>query len=150
MDPSEAMRHRNICPVCGRPLTIGVEQRVEELADRPPSTTPPGDFPGFKYLLPLEEVLGKVLGKGYRVIQGVYRSLIEAGGSEYRVMLDLPLERIAEIAGGEVASAVKALREGTVRVKPGYDGVYGEMYFPDLEGTPPPPPRKPSSLDEFM
>jgi PHP family Zn ribbon phosphoesterase len=152
MSPSEAIKIGNICPVCRRPLTIGVEQRVEELADRPSSSTPPGDFPGFKYLLPLEEVLERVLKRGYQVIQGVYRSLIDAGGSEYKAMLDLPLERIAEIGGGEIASAIKALREGTVKVKPGYDGVYGEIDFPTLHepSTPQVSPKKSVSLDEFM
>ncbi len=137
MSPSESMKRGDTCPVCLRKLTVGVEQRVEELADRPPSKNPPGDFPLYKHLLPLEEIIGKVVRvEGYSRTKTIYDTLIKIGGNEYYVMLEMPLTVIQAVAGEEVANAVKSLREEKMRVQPGYDGIYGEMIFPSLEARP--------------
>ena len=34
MEPKSAIKSKNLCPKCNKKMTIGVEQRVEELADR--------------------------------------------------------------------------------------------------------------------
>jgi uncharacterized protein (TIGR00375 family) len=128
LSPKEAQKFNNICPVCRRKLTKGVEQRVEELADRPVGFKPKG-VPGCMRLLPLSEIIATVLGAASPSTQAVwkvYNSLVARFGSEYAVLIDAPREALAEVDAA-VADVVVKVREGSVHVVPGYDGVYGKL-----------------------
>ncbi|MEM1993949.1 MAG: endonuclease Q family protein [Nitrososphaerales archaeon] len=134
MPPQDAIKLKGICPKCGKKMTLGVEQRVEELADRALGYKPEGS-PDYKYMLPLEEIIGSAVGASTfsKAVQTKYKMLIESFGSEFRAAFQAPYEAISKIAGVEVASALKAVRENTVQIKPGFDGVYGEIEFPQLK-----------------
>ncbi len=139
LSPQEARKHNNICPVCHRPLTEGVEQRVEELADRPEGYRLP-DSPGFKRLMPLSEIIAAVLGvdsPSTQAIWKVYTPLVERFGDEYKVLIDAPKEALcAAVVDQRIAEAIIRVREGTARVVPGYDGVYGKLILPEESGKP--------------
>jgi uncharacterized protein (TIGR00375 family) len=127
--PKEALKFGNICPVCRRKLTKGVEQRVEELADRPVDFKPENAV-GFMRLLPLHEIITTVLGVDSPATQkvwGIYSPLVEKFGDEYAVLTDVSREALASVAGETVADAIVRVREGRARVVPGYDGVYGQL-----------------------
>jgi uncharacterized protein (TIGR00375 family) len=127
--PREAMKFGNVCPVCRRPLTKGVEQRVEELADRPANFRRAG-APGFLRLLPLSEVIAAVLGTDSPSTQTVwknYSTLIEKFGDEYKVLIDAPLEVLVKVVDAPIAEAIVKVRNGRAKVTPGYDGVYGQL-----------------------
>ena len=127
--PPESNRYGNICPVCRRKLTKGVEQRVEELADRSSSFKPDG-VPGFVRLLPLSEIIAAVLGittPSTQAVWKIYNALIEKFGDEYAVLMDKPLDELAKVVDASVAQAILKVRNGTARVTPGYDGVYGQL-----------------------
>ena len=129
LSPQEAQKLGNICPVCRRKLTKGVEQRVEELADRPPDFRL-GNVPGFMRLLPLSEIIAAVLGvdsPSTQAVWKIYNSLVGKFGDEYSVLMDAPKDAMAEVADARVADAVLRVREGSVSVVPGYDGVYGKL-----------------------
>jgi uncharacterized protein (TIGR00375 family) len=129
LSPKEAQKFGNICPVCRRKLTKGVEQRVEELADRPQGYMAAGK-PGFKRLLPLSEIIATVLNVDQPSTQAVwkiYNALIARFGNEYSVLLDSSEEALRETVDPEVASAILRVREGSVTVVPGFDGVYGKL-----------------------
>jgi uncharacterized protein (TIGR00375 family) len=129
LSPQEAQKLGNICPVCRRKLTKGVEQRVEELADRPPDFRL-GNVPGFMRLLPLSEIIAAVLGvdsPSTQAVWKIYNSLVGKFGDEYAVLMDAPKAAMAEVADARVADAVLRVREGSVSVVPGYDGVYGKL-----------------------
>ena len=131
LPPEEAKSIGNICPVCHKELTKGVDQRVDELADRPKGFTPRG-VPGYKHLLPLSEIIQTVLGVNYpglKKVWRVYNSLISRFGSEYSVLLDAPFEEIVDLSNVEIANAIMQVREERVKVIPGYDGVYGKIIF---------------------
>ncbi len=136
--PAEAAKMGNRCPVCRRVLTRGVEQRVEELADRHAGFKPEG-FPGYVHLLPLSEIISAVLGvssPGAMKVWNVYDRLVSRFGNEYTVLMDAPLGAMAETVDANVAEAVVRVREGKVKVTPGYDGVYGKIViFPEQEKT---------------
>jgi uncharacterized protein (TIGR00375 family) len=136
LSPEEARKHNTICPVCGRKLTEGVEQRVEELADRPIDFKL-ADSPGFVRLMPLHEIIAAVIEAASPSTQAVWKihtPLVEKFGNEFAVLIDAPKEVIAEIAGAHVAEAIIKVREGNVKVVPGYDGVYGRLVlFPREE-----------------
>jgi uncharacterized protein (TIGR00375 family) len=132
LSPREAQKFGNICPVCRRKLTKGVEQRVEELADRPVDFKP-ADVPGFMRLMPLSEIIATVLGAGSPSTQAVwkiYNLLVSRFGDEYTVLIDASREALVEVVDAAIADAVLRVRAGSVRVVPGYDGVYGKL---DLE-----------------
>ena len=133
LSPQEALKLGNICPVCRRKLTKGVEQRVEELADRPLNFKPANTV-GFKRLLPLSEILSTVLhvdSPSSQKVWNIYNSLIEKFGNEYTVLMDASREMLGAVAGEKIAEAIVNIREGNVRVTPGYDGVYGQIVVSD-------------------
>lgn len=127
VSPDEAKRLGNKCPKCGRKLTVGVLQRVDELADRPEGFKPAGAIP-FKRLLPLYEVISFATGVNRlyaRAVLEMQDKLIGRFGNEFSVLLETPEEDLAAQVPAKVAKAIIASREGKVKVVPGYDGVYG-------------------------
>jgi len=129
LSPQEAIKYGNVCPICRRKLTKGVEQRVEELADRPADYRPENTI-GYMHLLPLSEIIATVLGVAYPSVQKVwenYNKLIERFGNEYAVLIDASQEDMSSIVEPRIAEAVVRVREEKVKVIPGYDGVYGQL-----------------------
>jgi uncharacterized protein (TIGR00375 family) len=155
LSPQEAMKFGGRCPVCRRELTKGVEQRVEELADRPAGFRLES-APGYMHLLPLSEIISTVLGTAYPSVQKVweiYNTLVGRFRNEYAVLIDAPMEEMAKITDPRVAEAVVRVREEKVTVKPGYDGVYGELRLGNGQGKVEASEREPvkqRSLADFM
>jgi uncharacterized protein (TIGR00375 family) len=126
LEPKQSIKQSNICAVCRKRLTIGVAHRVEELADRPEGYAPPNPVP-FKTLLPLAELVAVVINQqlGTKKVWEQTLKLIGAFGSELNVLLEVPENRLSELASPALVSAIMKNREGKIRVRPGYDGVYG-------------------------
>ncbi|MEM2937288.1 MAG: endonuclease Q family protein [Candidatus Bathyarchaeia archaeon] len=127
LSPREAIKLGNICPVCRKKLTKGVEQRVEELADRPAGFKPENAI-GYMHLLPLSEIIATVLGvdsPSTHQVWNIYNKLVEKFGDEYTVLIEAPKETLGEVVNGRIAEAIVKVRENKIKVIPGYDGVYG-------------------------
>jgi len=128
LSPEESKKYHNICPTCGRPLTIGVLNRVAILADRKEGVTPKGAIP-FKSLIPLNEIIAESLGVttvSKRV--GIeYQNLIKKLGSEFNILLDVSRQELESAVALEIAEGIVRVREGKVVIEPGYDGVYGKI-----------------------
>jgi uncharacterized protein (TIGR00375 family) len=155
LSPQEATKFGNRCPVCRRNLTKGVEQRVEELADRPAGFKPENAV-GYMHLMPLSEIIATVLGVAYPSVQkvwDVYNMLIARFGDEYTVLTDAPLEEMSKIVEPRIAEAIERVRQEKVKVLPGYDGVYGELILFDEQQEKAPKKLekiKQYSLSDFM
>jgi len=135
MSGADAKKAGNNCPKCGKKMTRGVEERVEELADRKPWFEPEGAI-GFRHLLPLSEIIGLVIGEqnpGSAKVWEIYNALTKKLQSEYSIMLDASADELVESAGLELASAILKVRSDNVRVEPGYDGVYGKIHLDEAE-----------------
>lgn len=134
LSPAQAAAHRGLCPACGRPVTVGVMHRVEDLADRPPGYRPPDAIP-YRSLVPLAEILGQALGQkaASKAVSAEYDCLVNQFGSELAILVDLPLGELAGRAPGRVVEAIARVRAGDLRIKPGYDGQYGEIVIPLAE-----------------
>jgi uncharacterized protein (TIGR00375 family) len=129
LSPAEAIKFGNICPICRRKLTKGVEQRIEELADRPANFRRE-NAPGFLRLLPLSEIIATVLRTGSPSTQAVWKNynlLTEKFGDEYTVLIDAPMEEMTKVVDVSIAQAIVKVRDGTAKVTPGYDGEYGQL-----------------------
>ncbi|MBU3964803.1 endonuclease Q family protein [Patescibacteria group bacterium] len=128
MGPEETKKAKGVCPVCRKPLTIGVMYRVEELADRPVGGKPERVIP-YKNLIPLEEIIADALGLGKisKATRAEYVKLICALGSEFNILLDAPIEEIAKHSEPIIAEGVKRTREQKAKVVPGFDGEYGKI-----------------------
>lgn len=129
--PPETAAHHGRCPVCGRPVTVGVMHRVEEFADRPVGAQPQGTIP-YRSLVPLAEILGQALGKGpqTKAVQTEYSRLVARFGNELAILLDVLPEDLAPGTSPRVAEAIAKVRAGDLAIRPGYDGQYGEIRIP--------------------
>lgn len=137
--PIETKKNGTACPVCGKTLTQGVEQRVGELASRSEAdlrlSTKDGfvrseaypNRPPFVMLVPLLEVIAEAIGSPVTSpkVQTPYFRLTDEVGSEFDLLLTTPLEHIAKVAGERVAEGIGRVRQGKLRIDPGYDGVFG-------------------------
>ncbi|MBI3335721.1 MAG: DNA helicase UvrD [Candidatus Portnoybacteria bacterium] len=130
--PAETKKFRGVCPRCGRPLTIGVLNRVWALADRKEGEKPKTAIP-FKNFIPLQEIIEQVKKSKGKAVQELYSALINAFGNELEIIENASFEQIKKPAGEEVAKAVIDVREGKVKIIPGYDGEYGKI---ELLGAP--------------
>lgn len=130
LSPKEAEECGNICPVCGKKLTMGVEHRVEQLADRKNGYMKEG-AKKFESLVPLPEVISACMGysSSSKKVQGCYEEMLEKLGSEFEILREIPLEDIAENVDERIAQAIGRVRLGDVVRIPGYDGEYGKIDF---------------------
>ncbi len=128
LSPAETRKQQGICPVCKHPLTIGVEYRVEQLADRPVGFVP-NHAKQFKSSIPLSEILAMTLQSGIatKKVWDLYNALIRTFGNEFTVLFDADLTKIEQLAGSTVAKILGFSREGKLQIEPGYDGVYGKL-----------------------
>ncbi|MFW5490571.1 MAG: UvrD-helicase domain-containing protein [Desulfovibrio sp.] len=134
MEPEETRSRGGICPVCGKPITVGVLNRVMELADRE-KPEKPSNQPGFTSLIPLRELMGEILGCGpaTKKVSTLYRRAMSRMGSELNILQDAPAEEIAKVSP-PLAEAVLRMRAGKVLKSPGFDGQYGVIHvFSDAE-----------------
>jgi uncharacterized protein (TIGR00375 family) len=124
-EPEQTRAANGLCPQCGKPLTVGVLYRVLELADRDEPLWPE-NAPAVRSLIPLPELLGELLGCGpaSKRVDEAYSRLINAFGSEFRLLMDTPLPELAAVSP-LLAKAVERVREGKVIRQPGYDGEFG-------------------------
>lgn len=128
LKPEESIKYNNICPRCGRPLTIGVLNRVHQLADRKTGEKPEKIIP-FQRIIPLSEIIGSVLGVGTntKTVDNYYKDLIKALGSEFKILLEVDKKRIAAASLPEIAEGIERVRQGNISIQPGYDGEFGKI-----------------------
>jgi uncharacterized protein (TIGR00375 family) len=128
LTPKETIRQDYLCPVCQRKVTVGVMHRVEKLADRDYGFRPAG-APGFTSIIPLPEIIAEGLkcGVNTKKVGALYFPLLEKLGSEFRILLDAPLDDIERASTPLIREAVSRMRTGDVHIAPGYDGEFGKV-----------------------
>ncbi|HEY7274796.1 MAG TPA: UvrD-helicase domain-containing protein, partial [Trebonia sp.] len=134
MTPAETREAGGKCPACGKKPTIGVQHRVDALADRPEGYRL-ADAAGFASFVPLPEILGEIAGVGpkSKSVTAQASAMVDRFGPELGILGDVPLDDLAAGAPSIVAEAIARLRRGQVRREAGYDGVYGtiRLFEPD-------------------
>ncbi|MGB9763055.1 MAG: endonuclease Q family protein [Minisyncoccia bacterium] len=129
MSPEERKKVNGICPVCHKPLTIGVLSRVEDLADRPYGFIPDNAIP-FKHLIPLREIIADVLNVQVKtkLVEEEYQKLVHHFKNEFTILLDTSLEELKTITKEQIAEAIINVRQDKVELIAGYDGEYGKIH----------------------
>ncbi len=138
LPPHSAAKLGSICPVCRRKLTKGVEQRVEELADRPKNFKPASAI-NYMRLLPLSEIIKTVQDASspyVRKVWDIHNQLTGRFGNEYQVLIDATAKELKEVVDETIADAIIRVRKGRVKVVPGFDGVYGQLILSDDASDP--------------
>ncbi len=127
-DPERTRQLAKTCPVCAKPLTVGVLHRVAELADRPAGYRPPGTA-GFTSLVQLPEIMSELLATGpkSKKVVGEVGRLVAALGPELAILRDVPLDDLRRTGGARLSEAIARLRRGEVIRDAGYDGEYGTI-----------------------
>lgn len=126
--PEKTKELKGICPICNDPLTIGVDYRVNELADRPAGFIRK-DAKKFYKILPLHEIISLYTGSGLSSKGNweIYNHLIEKFGSELDILINVEKKELLDNKlNAKLVELIMKNRIGNIKVKPGYDGVYGE------------------------
>lgn len=129
LTPTETKKKNGLCPVCGRPLTIGVDYRVDELADRPVGFKP-DNVAGFVKLVGLDKIIAEAIGVKSRSSQKVlrlYDEMIKTFGNELHILMDESIENLRKYSLPRVAEGIKRVRSGELVIEPGFDGQYGKV-----------------------
>ena len=145
--PQESMANNNICPKCKKLLTIGVMNRVDKLADRPEGFRPENAIP-FKRMIPLDEIIAdaKGVGKASKQIIQEYMSLVSKFSTEFEVLMNVKKEDLSKSTSPRIDEGIIRVREGKVKINPGYDGEYGTIKIFNEEDQ---QEKKPQQLDLF-
>jgi len=152
--PQETKKLGTVCPSCGRPLTVGVMHRVEELATRSEEEVGKEEKdlaledgakvravrstklkrPIYFNLVPLQEIIAQALGVGEQTgqVQDEYEKLVREFGSEFSVLLKVPIQDLETKTTPRMAQAIEKVRQGDIILEPGFDGVFGKVkIWPD-------------------
>jgi len=126
--PKETKENNGRCNICKKPVTIGVVNRVEQLADRPEGFKPLNSIP-FKNFIPLDEIIADVKGinKGSVAVERDYHSYLAKFGTEFDILMRAPKDALLKGLPPKVAEGVLRVREGRVNLKAGFDGEYGKI-----------------------
>lgn len=125
-DPLETLKHDGICPVCGSQVTVGVLNRMAQLADRDDVTQRPGRH-AFHSLIPLKEIIAGMekSGPASRKVEQIYMQWVRRAGSEINLLLRLEPDQLRRIGGEVLAEAIRRMRNREVFIREGFDGQYG-------------------------
>ncbi|MCS7250127.1 MAG: endonuclease Q family protein [candidate division WOR-3 bacterium] len=127
LSPKESIMNNDLCPICGKKVTIGVLHRVELLADREEGYFPNNAIP-FKNLIPLDEIIAEVLNvnKESMVVKNLYLEMVKKIAPEFEILLNVPIEELQKNYP-KIAEGIEKMRKGDIKILPGYDGVFGEI-----------------------
>jgi uncharacterized protein (TIGR00375 family) len=126
--PEDTRRRGGICSACGKPVTVGVMNRIGQLADRLESFKPDRVIP-FVRMVPLPEIAAEAMGLGVntKAVGKQVARLVEQGGSEFRILRGLSVDELSSFVPERILEGILRVREGKIIISPGYDGVYGEV-----------------------
>ncbi len=148
--PNEARKKGILCPVCTKPLTVGVMSRVETLAKEEIEIESETDDFGVRWikpketalrtrdsmgqrpyvmLVPLAEIISEAVssGVGTQTVMRAYEQLVNSFESEFNVLLKTPIDEIEKLVQPKIAEGIKKVRAGDIVIEPGYDGVFGKV-----------------------
>jgi DNA helicase-2/ATP-dependent DNA helicase PcrA len=138
LHPKETKEKEGLCPVCHRPVTVGVLNRVEQLADRPEGFEDP-KRPPYKRMVQLDQIIAESMGVGTasKQVTAEYERLLSDFGSEFVILTEASSEDLSKRANSKLVDGINRVREGKIHIEPGYDGEYGvvKVFADEKEAT---------------
>ncbi|MFA6304150.1 MAG: endonuclease Q family protein [Patescibacteria group bacterium] len=127
--PVQTKKNKNICPVCKKTVTVGVLNRVDNLADRLEKKIDKSQFIPFKSIIPLAEIIADSygVGKNSKKVYAEYFNLIKDNRNEFEILLDTPFDVLKKLTLPQIAEGIIRVRKGQVILTPGFDGQYGKI-----------------------
>ncbi len=141
--PEELRKKGSLCPICHKPLTIGVENRVIDLSSKTYQKTDllflentaqltfvydkERKHRPFVSLIPLIEILTEINNGSSTKALTEYQKLTEEFASEFDILMKKSFDEIEQYGGLKLRQAMEILRKRKVIVDPGYDGVFGKI-----------------------
>lgn len=140
LSPEQTRKNNGLCPVCKKPVTIGVMYRVEQLADRPVGYKPENLIP-YKNIIPLDEVIAESFGLTTKTkkVSDTYEKLCRQFGGEINILLALDLSELRSSGYEVLSEAIRRVRSNEIYIEPGYDNEYGVVHI-----------FKPNEQDNFV
>ncbi len=128
LSPEQSRQYSGRCPRCGKPLTLGVLHRVEELADHQPGRRPER-APDFVSLVPLHDILAEILtvGAQSKKVELAAQGLLRRFGSEFDILFRIPPGELEASPVPLLGEAIRRMRERQIQVTPGFDGEFGKV-----------------------
>ena len=128
LSPQETKKYKGICPRCSKPVTRGVLNRVDELADRAEGFRPEGAI-DYKSMVSLDEIIADVKGvdKKSKAVEKEYLNVLSSFSSEFDILIKVPEAELFSKLPEKIAEGIKRVREGRLKIEPGYDGEYGKI-----------------------
>lgn len=125
LSPEESREYGEICPICGKRVTVGVLNRVDKLASQKEGYVPQRAIP-FKKLVPLKEVIAESLGcgEGTKKVSIKYDEMISLFHDEFNILLNVSLGNLSSVSE-RIAEGISRMRSGNLSIIPGYDGEFG-------------------------
>lgn len=109
------------CPACGgKNIVRGVEERIRQIADRPPEAG--NKRPPYFEQIPLEFIPG--LGKK------TLERLLDQFGTEMNILHRTPVEELERAVGSKIAGYIQLARTGRLQIEEGGGGRYGKIADP--------------------
>jgi len=135
--PEETKKLNGICPKCNKPLVIGVDYRVEEIATHPQGFIPE-NAPPYHEILPLHELLALHLSStlNSKKTWALYNSLIAKFDKEFNILLNINKEELLKKEINEkLIDLIMLNRNNKLHIDPGHDGEYGVVQLPQKQTT---------------
>jgi uncharacterized protein (TIGR00375 family) len=135
--PEESKKLNNLCPVCKKPLVIGVENRVEFLSSFPKGFKSKNSKLFFR-ILPLHEIISLTynIQLESKKCWQIYNELISFFNTEFNILFNVNKEEfLKNNIDKELIQIILRNREGKIKVKPGFDGEYGKALFDEEQKT---------------
>jgi len=127
--PEESKKHKNICPKCKKPLTLGVMHQVDKLADIELEKIDKTKHISYKSIIPLPNLIANYFGMGRtsKRVMDLYLNIIKQGENEFKVLLDLSKSELEKIMSAELVDGIMRMRANKIKLIPGFDGKYGKI-----------------------
>jgi uncharacterized protein (TIGR00375 family) len=128
LSPQETKKYKGLCPRCSKPVTRGVLNRVDELADRVEGYKPQNTI-GYKSMVSLDEIIADAKGvdKKSKAVEKDYLEIVSKFSSEFEILINASEEELFSKLTPKIAEGIKRVREGKLVIEPGYDGEYGKI-----------------------
>src|SRR3989338_9144912 len=132
--PAESIKLKGLCPKCGKKLIIGVQYRVDQLADNLEGRKPKDAIP-FKSVIPLSELISAVISSplASKKVMEIYNLLTSRFASELNILLNTEKNELLKVVNEKLVDVIIKNRSGGLKIIPGYDGVYGKIILGDEE-----------------